>query len=126
MTEDQDGPLFREAHRRADDVDRADTPAARRKAWARFVPSALVAFAEGILRDWAMTGTAVFSVLLVVIGALSGDPVATVAFVVVGVLGAALILLVWRRRWSVGGQWLATLGVLAFNILAIILFGQRL
>jgi hypothetical protein len=126
MTEDPDGRLFGEAKRRAEDVDRAETPAARRKAWRRFLPSALVAFAEGILRDWAMTGAAMFALLLVVIGALSGDPAATVGLIAVGVLGTGLILLAWRRRWPLRWQWLTTLGVLALNVVAIILFRQRL
>jgi hypothetical protein len=119
---DADGPFFREAYRRADAVDGADAPARRRKAWARLLPSALAAFGEGFLRDELMIGAVLFSVIVAVMGATSGDPAWAVGGVASGVAGTVLVLLAWRRRWSFGRQWAVILGVLLLQVAVMVVF----
>jgi hypothetical protein len=120
---DEDGPLFREAHRRADAVDRAE-PGERRKAWAGFLPSALVALAEGFLREALIIGAVLFSVIVGVIGATSGDPAWAVGCVVSGVLGAGLVLVAVARHWSFGRQWAVILGVFVLQSAVMVVFWQ--
>ena len=107
----EDGPLFREAYRRADAVDRAEAPAERRKAWAGFLPSALAALAEGFLREELIMGTVLFSVIVLVIGATSGDPVWAVVCIAAGIFGIVLVLFAVARHWAFSRQWVAILGV---------------
>lgn len=119
---DADGPLFREAYRRADDIDRADQPAQRRKAWARFIPSALAAFGEGFMRDELMVGAVLFSVIVAVIGATSGDPPWAVGLVASGVAGTVLVLVALWRRWPFGRQWAVILGIMVLQIAVMVVF----
>ncbi|MGQ0773512.1 MAG: hypothetical protein ACT4NY_03690 [Pseudonocardiales bacterium] len=121
---DEDGPLFRAAYRRADAVDRAEAPAERRKAWAGFLPSALVALAEGFLRETLIIGAVLFSIIALVIGATSGDPVWAVACIAAGVFGTVLVLVAVARHWAFGKQWAAILGVLLLQCVLMIAFWQ--
>jgi hypothetical protein len=107
----EDGPFFRAAHRDADAVDRAEPGAGRRGAWTRFVPSALVALAEGFLRETMITGAVLFSVIAAVIGATSGDAAWATGCVAAGVAGTVLVLIAVARHWSFGRQWAVILGV---------------
>ena len=120
----EDGPLFRAAHEHADAVDRATPGAERRKAWTLFVPSALVALAEGFLRDALITGAVLFSVIAAVIGATSGVVVWAIAGVVSGVVGTVLVVVALARHWSFGRQWAVLLGVLVFQIVLMLTCGQ--
>ncbi|HEV8557749.1 MAG TPA: hypothetical protein VGR06_15300 [Actinophytocola sp.] len=121
MTND-DGPLFRHAFQRADDIDQAEQPAARRKAWVRFLAPATAAFAEGFLRNELMVGAVLFSIIVIGIGATSGDPAWTIGCIVSGVAGMVLVGLAWRRRWSFGRQWAVIAGVLMLQIAAMVTF----
>lgn len=118
----EDGPLFREAQRRAEDVDRAEVPAERRRAWARFLPSAVVALAEGFLRDSLVTGTVLFSIVVLVMGVTSGEVVWAIGGVVAGVGGAFLVLRAVARHWPFGRQWAAILGVLVLQCVLMVAF----
>jgi hypothetical protein len=120
----EDGPLFRSAHEHADAVDRTRPGAERRKAWTRFIPSALVALAEGFLREALITGAVLFSVIAAVIGATSGDVAWVAACVVSGVVGVVLVLVAVARHWSFGRQWAVILGVLALQIVLMVIFWQ--
>ncbi|TDE02567.1 hypothetical protein [Jiangella asiatica] len=111
-----DGALFRAASRRADDVDDARSPAERGRAWARFVPTALSALAEGFLRDSMVIGTATFSLIIAVAGLLSGDTGKAVVGVVAGVGGAVLVVAAVARRWPTGRQWLTIAVVLVVEV----------
>jgi hypothetical protein len=119
---DEDGPLFRHAYRRADDIDRAEQPAARRKAWVRFLAPAVTAFAEGFLRDELMVGATLFSMIVIGIGVASGDPGWLIGCLVSGVAGLVLVGLAWRRRWPVGRQWAVIGVVLAVQIAVMVTF----
>lgn len=119
---DEDGPLFREASRRADAVDRAEAPAERQKAWAGFLPSALAALAEGFLRETLIMGAVLFSVIALVIGATSGDPVWAVACIAAGIFGTVLVLFAVARHWAFGRQWAAILGVLLLQCVLMFAF----
>lgn len=119
---DEDGPLFREAYRRADAVDRAQAPTERRKAWAGFLPSALAALAEGFLRETLIMGAVLFSVIALVIGATSGDPVWAAACITTGVIGTVLVLFAVARHWAFGRQWSAILGVLLLQCVLMFAF----
>jgi hypothetical protein len=119
---DEDGPLFRAAYRRADAVDRAQAPAERRKAWAGFLPSALVALAEGFLRESLIIGAVLFSVIVLVIGVTSGDPVWALACIAAGVVGTVLVLFAVARHWAFGRQWAVILGVLLLQCVLMVVF----
>ena len=121
---DEDGPLFREAYRRADAVDRSAAGGAKRKGWLSFVGAALVALAEGFLREIMITGAVLFSVIAAVIGATSGDPVWAVGCVVAGILGVVLVLLAVARHWSFGRQWAVILGILLLQCGLMFAFWQ--
>ena len=112
----EDGPLFRSAHEHADAVDRAGRGARRRAAWARFIPSALVALAEGFLRDALLTGAVLFSIITVWIGLTSSAAVWKITCVVFGVVGIALVLVAVARRWSFGRQWAVILAVFVLQV----------
>ncbi|MGH3763114.1 hypothetical protein [Actinophytocola sp.] len=116
----EDGPLFRSAYRRADAVDGAETSGARRRAWVRFIPSALAALVEGYLRETMITGAVLFSVVAAVLGATSGVVAWAVGCVTAGVGGAALVLVAVARRWSFGRQWATVLGVLVLQLALMI------
>lgn len=118
----EDGPLFRSAHRRADAVDRAPAGGERRRAWARFVPSALVALAEGFLRETMIMGAVLFSAISAVIGATSGDPPWAVGCVAAGVVGIVAVLVAVARHWAFGRQWAVILGVLAVQCVLMVVF----
>ncbi|SDC13230.1 hypothetical protein [Actinokineospora iranica] len=119
---EEDGPLFREAYRQADAVDRAQTPGDRRKAMAGFAPRALVALAEGFLRDALKTGAVVFSVIVAVMAATSGDAVWAAAGIVSGVVGVGLVAVALIRHWSFGRQWAVIAVVIAVQAAYMILF----
>jgi hypothetical protein len=119
---DEDGPLFRAAYRRADAVDRAQEPAQRRKAWAGFLPSALVALAEGFLRESLIIGAVLFSVIVLVIGVTSGDLVWALVCLAAGVGGAVLMLFAVARHWAFGRQWAVILGVLLLQCVLMVAF----
>ncbi len=118
----EDGPFFRAAHRDADAVDRAEPGAERRGAWTRFVPSALVALAEGFLREAMITGAVLFCVIAAVIGATSGDVAWAAGCVVAGVAGTVLVLVAVARHWSFGRQWAVILGVFVVQIALMVGF----
>ncbi|HWM05818.1 MAG TPA: hypothetical protein VNP92_26045 [Actinophytocola sp.] len=118
----EDGPLFHSAYRRADAVDSAEAGPERRRAWTRFVPSALVALAEGFLREAMITGAVLFSVIAAVIGATSGDTPWVIGCVVAGVVGAVLVLVAVARHWSFGRQWAVIGGVLALQVAVMVAF----
>lgn len=118
----EDGPLFREAQRRAEAVDRAEMPAERRRAWARFLPSAVVALAEGFVRDSLVTGTVLFSVIVLIMGLTSGELTWALGGVAAGVGGAVLVLTAVARHWSFGRQWAAILGVLVLQCVLMVAF----
>ncbi len=122
--DDADGPLFREAHRRAGELDNAATPEARRGAWAGFLRAGAVALAEGFLREAAIWGAVLFSVLAAVFGATSGRPALAVPMVISGVAGAVLVFVAVRRRWSFGAQWAVFLGVLLVQAILIVAIWQ--
>ncbi|MGH3913030.1 MAG: hypothetical protein ACRDTC_06425 [Pseudonocardiaceae bacterium] len=119
---DEDGPLFRAAYRRADAVDHAEAPAARRKAWAGFLPSAVAALVEGFLRDSLIVGAVLFSVIVLVIGATSGDPVWAVGCIAAGVVGTVLVLVAVARHWAFGRQWATILGVFLLQCVLMVAF----
>jgi hypothetical protein len=119
---DEDGPLFREAYRRADAVDRSAEDGAKRKGWLAFVGAALVALAEGFLREIMITGVVLFSVIAAVIGATSGDPAWAVGCVVAGIFGVVLVLLAVARHWSFGRQWAVILGILLLQSGLMVIF----
>ncbi|MCK2244282.1 hypothetical protein [Crossiella sp. S99.2] len=118
----EDGPLFRSAYEHADAVDKAADPAQRRRAWGGFLPRALVALAEGFLRDWMLIGAVLFSVIVGFIGGSSGDLPWIIGGVVAAVTGTALVLIAVARHWSFGRQWTVILGVFALQIVLMILF----
>ena len=118
----EDGPLFREAERRAEIVDRAEAPAERRRAWARFLPSAVVALAEGFLRDSLVTGSVLFSIVVLVMGVTSGELAWAIGGVIAGVGGTVLVLRAVARHWAFGRQWAAILGVLVLQCVLMVAF----
>ncbi|MCO1582349.1 hypothetical protein M8C13_42035 [Crossiella sp. SN42] len=119
---DEDGPLFRSAYEHADAVDKAEGSTQRRRAWAGFLPRAVVALAEGFLRDWMIVGAVLFSVIVGFIGGSSGDVWWTVGCVVAAVAGVVLVLLAVARRWSFGRQWSIIVGVLTLQIVIMVVF----
>jgi hypothetical protein len=112
---DEDGLIYRQALRRAEDVDRAQDPAQRRRAWARLMPVALLALAEGWARDSFRAAAVVCSVVVIVIGVASGALAATVGYIVAGVLGIMLVLTALIRRWSAGRQWAVIVAMLVLQ-----------
>lgn len=120
----EDGPLFRSAHDRADAIDRADGGPEKRRAWTRFVPTALAALAEGFLREALITGAVLFSVIAGVIGATSGDTAWAVICVASGVVGVVAMLVAVARHWSFGRQWAVILGVFVLQTAVMVAFWQ--
>lgn len=121
---DADGPLFRAAKRRADAVDNAQTPAERRQAVGRVIPTALAAFAEGILREFVAFG-ALLSCVVAVFAALDAESTGwRIGLITVAVVGAVLVVMAMLRRWSFGGQWAVFVGVIAVNVGLIVAMEQ--
>ncbi|MGX7825683.1 hypothetical protein ACTG9Q_11380 [Actinokineospora sp. 24-640] len=118
---DEDSPVFRDADRWAERVDRAETPGERRRAWAGFLPRGAAVIIEGLLRDSMVYGAVVFSIIVAVLGATSGDLPWAVAAIASGVLGIGLAVLTHLRRWSVGRQW-AVLGAVVLVQVALMVF----
>lgn len=116
---DGDGDVAGVVGRRADDIDRAVTPRERRRAWARFVPTVVAGLVEAYLRDTIAIGAATLSVLVLVVGALSGDGWWIVVNVVAGLGGAVLVLTARSRRWPIPQQWLAIIAVLVVSLTLI-------
>lgn len=117
-----DNAIERLAADRAGAVDDAATPAERRRAWARFVPVALAALAEGIVRDAFVVGAVLFSLVVTVMGATSGQPGWIVAGVVVGVIGTVLPFLALARRWPLRAQWAVLVGIVVAQVVMMTLF----
>lgn len=117
--------MFREAHRRADDVDRAQAPEERRRAWRRFLLPALVALAEGVLRDGLIVAAVLFSLIVAAAGATSGNAAWAVMCVAAGALGTVLVLVAVARHWAFGRQWAVILGVMLGQALLATLFWTR-
>jgi hypothetical protein len=124
MPEPEDGPLFRAAYRRGDEVDQAESGRPRRRALARFVPTALVALAEGWLRDSLVTGGVLLSLFTAAIGATSGDAPWIAGCVAAGVGGIALLVVARVRKWSFGWQWLVIAGVIVLQAGLMTVFWQ--
>ena len=122
--DDADGPLFREAHRRASEIDSAQTPEARRGAWGGFLRAGAVALAEGFLREAAIWGAVLLSVLAAVFGATSGKIAWAVPMVIIGVAGAGLVFVAVRQRWRFSAQWAVFLGVLVIQAILIVALWQ--
>lgn len=121
---DAEGPLFRAAHRHADAVDRAATAPERRKAWVRLVPSALAAFAEGLLREYALLGALGTCLFALIFGITSGHPGWTFGLVTSAICGCAVLAVAFLRRWSFGKQWLVLLSVMTLNVGLIVAMEQ--
>lgn len=122
--EDDEGPLLRAAYQRADDIDRAKTPAARRRAWWRLVPSFLAALAENFLRETALFGALLACVVAVFAAVDSGHPAWMAGLIAVALAGAVLALVAALRRWPVGRQWAVFVSVIAVEVGLIILMAQ--
>jgi hypothetical protein len=121
---DADGPLFREAHRRAGEVDSAQTPQERRAAKGGFFRAAAVALAEGFLREAVIWGAVLFSVLAAVFGATSGSVAWAIPMVIAGVAGAVVVFVAVARKWTFGAQWAAFMTVLIVEIALIVALWQ--
>lgn len=119
---DQDGPLIRAASRRAEDVDNAAS-GERAGAWARFILPALAALAEGFVRQSMVSGGVLFSLIVAIMGATSGE----VGWIVGGVLagvGGAILVFVAVARWSFGRQWAVLVGVVVLQCLLMTAYWQ--
>jgi hypothetical protein len=114
----QDGPALRAAHRRARQIDDAQTAGERRRAWGRFVPSAVVALVEDALHRWVGIAALLLSVAVALAGATSGEAGLALAGVAVASVGAVVVI-VAMVRWSYGRQWAAFLGIIAVQALMI-------
>ncbi len=73
-----------------------------------------MALVEGFVRDALITGAVVFSLIVAVMAATSGDAAWAAAGVVCGVVGVGVVLVATVRRWSFGVQW----AVIGFVLLA--------
>ena len=74
---------------------------------------------EGFVRDAAVNGAVLLSLIVVVAGFLTGDP----ALIAVGVVvGGAGIVLPWTavgRKWSIPRTWWTVLGVLVADVASL-------
>jgi hypothetical protein len=120
----EDGPLFQAAYRRGDAVDKATAGPEKRRAWTRFIPTALVALAEGWLRESMITGAVLLSVFAAAIGVTSGDTGWAVGCAAAGVGGVALLIVARLRHWRFGVQWAVILGVVALQAVLMTIFWQ--
>jgi hypothetical protein len=117
--------LFQKAYQQADAVDKATEPGQRRKAWARLIPLALVAFFEDYLRQWVITGAVLLSVIFVFIGAFSTEIVWIAISVVAGIIGMLLPLLALIRRWAISKQWITSLTIIIVQCVLITVFAKE-
>jgi hypothetical protein len=69
-----------------------------RRGLASFRPPA--ALAEGFLREELIMGAVLFSVIVIVIGATSGDLVWAVVCIAAGIFGTVLVLFAVARHWA--------------------------
>ncbi|MET0135177.1 MAG: hypothetical protein ABW215_16480 [Kibdelosporangium sp.] len=69
-----------------------------------------------------ITGAVLFSVIVGVIGATSGDPVWAGICIASGVVGCAVVLVAVARHWAFGKQWAAILGILVLQIVVMVVF----
>ena len=115
---DADGPLFRAAEQRAAVVDAM--PGRRHKAWARFLATAGLALAEGVLRDTFVWGAVLFSLFAAIFGVSAGGMVWAAPMLVVGVAGIVLVFWSMARRWAFGRQWAVLLGVIIVQIILVV------
>jgi len=123
---DIDGPLYGATLRRAREVDDADSPEERRRAWIRLVGVGLLAVAEHYLRHSLIWGAVLFSGPAAAFGVSSGHVEWAVAMVVGGVVGIVLVFVALARQWSFGRQWAVLLGVLGTQgaLLVAVWLGQ--
>lgn len=119
--EGDDGPLLRSVDRHADDLDRAGTPAERKRAWGRLIPSFLAALAEDFLRETAGFGALLACVVAVAAAVDSGHPAWRAGLIAAALAGAVLVLVAAFRRWPVGRQWVVFVGVIVVEVGLIIL-----
>ena len=126
MTEepsDVDGPLMRNASEQAEAVDRAKDPGERRRAWTRFLPTAVLAFLESYVREGALVIAALLSVIAIFAGATSGSAGWAAAGAVAGVAGLVIAFVPVFRRWSFAWRWATVLAVIALEIVVLVVFG---
>lgn len=69
-----------------------------------------------------MVGAVLFSVIVAVIGATSGDPAWVAGLVTSGVAGTVLVGLARWRHWSFGRQWAVIIGVLVLQAALMVVF----
>lgn len=119
----QEGPLFRAMGRRAQEIDKAETTAERRWAWARFLPSVAVAFLEDAVRRWLAIGALLLSVVVVLAGLTADESGWAVAGVIAGVLGAVAVLAA-LIFWSFGRQLVVYAAVIALHAALLFAYGQ--
>lgn len=74
------------------------------------------ALAEGFLRDQAFLGAMLFSFVVGLGGALSGEPGVTVVCVGAGLAGMTLAVVALARRWPLVRQWIVFVTVCAAQI----------
>jgi hypothetical protein len=117
-----DGPLIRAALHRATEIDRAPAPGQRRKAWLRFLPAAIAALLEGLVRESFVWGAVASSLLAIVFGVTSGATAWAVTMAVSGVAGIVLVFWSIARHWAFGRQWAVLLGVLAVQVVLMVTF----
>lgn len=124
VEQDDDSPLLRAAYQHADDLDRAETPAERKRAWWRLIPSFLAALAEDFLRESALFGALLSCVVAVVAGVDSGQPAWMAGLIAAALAGSVLALVAALRRWPVGWQWTVFVSVIVVEVGLIILMEQ--
>lgn len=120
MTEE---PLMRKASEQAEAVDNAKDPGERRRAWARFLPAAVLAFLESYVREGALVIAALLSVIAIIAGATSGSAGWAAVGALAGVAGLVIALVPVIRRWSFGWRWATVLAVIALQIVVLVVFG---
>ncbi|MQY20695.1 hypothetical protein [Nocardia macrotermitis] len=79
-----------------------------------------LALSEAILRTRLLQGVALFSLIVMVFGAMAGNLVMTVVCVGVGLVGLVLFGVALKRRWPAGRQWVFIAVVFAVDISLIV------
>lgn len=122
--DEDDGPLLRATYRHADDLDRAETPEERKRAWWRLIPSAMAALAGDFLREMALFAALLTCVVAIFAAVDSGHPAWLTGLIAAALAGAALVLAAALRRWPVGRQWAVFVSVIVVEVGLIILMEQ--